>query len=125
MRPLGALAARPLIGTDSGFLPFWSPDGQSIGFFTDTKLKRVPAAGGDVQELCDVKRARGGTWSQDGVIVYAPTSDGPLFRIAATGGDPQRVTSLDSTKHESGHRFPEFLPDGKHVLFSVLPKKDD
>ena len=125
VRPLGALAARALAGTDGGFLPFWSPDGQSIGFFTDTKLKRLPAAGGDVQELCDVKRARGGTWSRDGVIVYAPTSDGPLFRIAATGGDPQRVTSLDSTKHESGHRFPEFLPDGRHVLFTVLPSKDD
>ncbi len=124
VRPLSALAARPIAGTDGALLPFWSPDGQSIGFFTDTKLKRVPAAGGDVQELCDVKRARGAAWSRDGVIVYSPTSDGPLFRIAATGGDPQPLTSLDSTKHESGHRFPEFLPDGRHVLFSVLPSKD-
>jgi Tol biopolymer transport system component len=121
VRPLESLAARPIAGTDGALLPFWSPDSRDIGFFTETKLKRVPAAGGDVVDLCDVKRARGGTWNRQGIIVFAPTSDGPLFRIAAGGGDPQQVTMLDSTRHESGHRFPCFLPDGRHFTFAVLP----
>ena len=124
VRSLETLAARPLEGTDDAALPFWSPDSRNIGFFTNTKLKRIPAAGGDADVLCDVKRARGGAWNRAGVIVFAPLSDGPLYRVSATGGDPQPVTRLDSLRHETGHRFPEFLPDGRHFLYSALPPND-
>ena len=124
IRPMGSVAARAIPGTEGALMPFWSPDGRDLGFFTDTKLKRVPAAGGDVVELCDVKRARGGAWNRHGDILFAPTSDGPLFRVAAAGGDAQQVTTLDSTRQETGHRAPCFLPDGRHFLFSALPPKD-
>jgi Tol biopolymer transport system component len=124
VRSLETLAARPLDGTDGASLPFWSPDSRNIGFFTNAKLKRIPASGGAADELCDVKRARGGTWNREGVIVFAPLSDGPLYRIPASGGDPRPITGLDSLRHETGHRFPWFLPDGKHYLYSALPPKD-
>ena len=64
---------------------------------------------------------RGGTWNRRGVIVFAPGTQGPLFRIAASGGEPVQVTWPDSTRHESGHRFPFFLPDGEHFLYASLP----
>jgi Tol biopolymer transport system component len=124
VRSLETLAARPLDGTDGASLPFWSPDSRNIGFFTNAKLKRIPASGGAADELCDVKRARGGTWNREGVIVFAPLSDGPLYRIPASGGDPRPITGLDSLRHETGHRFPWFLPDGKHYLYSALPPND-
>ena len=124
VRPLASLVARPLAGTKNAVMPFWSPDGKSIAFFTDTKLKRVPAEGGDVDEVDDVKNARGGTWNAKGQILFAPTSDGPLFVIPAAGGDARQVTALDTTRGETGHRFPSFLPDGRHFLYSVLPPRD-
>ncbi len=124
VRTLETLAARPLEGTEDGIQPFWSPDGRSIGFFTGTKLKRVPAAGGEVDELCDVKRARGGAWSRNDQIVFAPSSDGPLSVIAAAGGEPRQVTVIDSARGETGHRAPDFLPDGKHFLYSSLPPRE-
>ncbi len=124
VRSLETLAARPLEGTEDAVLPFWSPDSRNIAFFTGTKLKRIAAAGGEVEDLCDVKRARGGTWNRQGVIVYAPLSDGPLYRIPASGGDARQITTLDSTRHEAGHRFPRFLPDGQHYLYTALPPRD-
>ena len=124
VRSLDNTTARPLEGTEDATLPFWSADSRHVGFFTRTKMRRVPVGGGDVEDLCDVKRARGGTWNRQDVIVYAPTSDGVLYRIPAGGGDPVAITTLDSTRHETAHRFPTFLPDGQHYLFSVLPPKD-
>ena len=124
LRSMATLAARPIPGTDDAVQPFWSPDSRQIGFFTDTKLRRVSAAGGDVEDLCDVKRARGGSWSTHDLILFAPTSDGPLFSIPAAGGDLRQVTQIDSTGGETGHRFPVFMPDGKHFLYSALPPKE-
>jgi Tol biopolymer transport system component len=124
VRPLGAIVARPLAGTVGAILPFWSPDSKWIAFFAKDRLKRVPATGGDVEDLTEVRRARGGTWNPKDEILYAPTSDGPLFAIPASGGDPRPVTSLDSTRGETGHRFPQFLPDGKHFLFVSLPPRN-
>ncbi|MFI5372080.1 MAG: protein kinase, partial [Candidatus Eisenbacteria bacterium] len=121
VRPLSTLAASPLAGTDGGFMPFWSPDSRHIGFFTENQLKRVDAAGGEVDVLCDVKRARGGTWNRADQILFAPQSEGGVDLIPAGGGDPRHVTVPDSTRHETAHRFPQFLPDGRHFLFSVLP----
>jgi len=117
MRPLNSLAAQGLAGTENGVLPFWSPDGQWVGFFADGKLKKVPATGGSAQLICDAPAGRGGTWSPQGVIVFAPTIVGPLLRVSANGGVPTPVTQLDPSTGETTNRWPDFLPDGVHFLY--------
>ena len=122
VRDLHSIASRPLPGTEGAVLPFWSPDGNSIGFFTDSKLMRIAAAGGEATPLCDVRNARGGTWGRSGDIVFAPASEGPLSLIPATGGDPRPLTRL--APGEAGHRFPQFLADGRHFIYASLPPRD-
>jgi len=117
MRPLNSLAAQELAGTENGTLPFWSPDGQWVGFFADGKLKKVPAIGGSAQVICDAPMGRGGTWNAQGVIVFAPTIGGPLFRVSENGGVPAPVTQLEPSTGETTHRWPDFLPDGVHFLY--------
>jgi Tol biopolymer transport system component len=124
VRPLDSLAPRELIGTEDGFLPFWSPDSRFIGFFAGGKLKRIPAAGGTPEALCDARDGRGASWSRDGVIVFAPDAVGPLFRVSGSGGTPVQVTSLDTTRRETGHRWPCFLPDGRRFMFVALPGRE-
>jgi Tol biopolymer transport system component len=122
IRPLNALTARKLPGTDGGTLPFWSPDGRDVGFVAGGQLKRIPADGtGTPAIICPAQDGRGATWNRDGVIVFAPTSAGPLMRVTATGGDPVAVTTLDASRQETAQRFPQFLPDGTHFLFVELP----
>jgi serine/threonine protein kinase/Tol biopolymer transport system component len=116
VRPLDASMARPLAGTDGAEFPFWSPDGHSIGFFASAKMKRVDIGGGPPQLIADAASGRGGTWNRDGTIVFAPTAASPLWRVAATAGQPVQVTRFDLPRQGS-HRFPQFLPDGKHFLF--------
>ncbi|HKA24407.1 MAG TPA: protein kinase, partial [Candidatus Eisenbacteria bacterium] len=123
VRPLEALEATQLEGTENASLPFWSPDSRFIAFFADGKLKKVPAAGGSVDVLCDAPDGRGGTWSKDGVILFAPIAAGPIERVADTGGDPVVVQRPDSTHGETALRFPSFLPDQKHYQFVALPPR--
>jgi Tol biopolymer transport system component len=125
VRRLGELEAKKVAGTDGATLPFWSPDSRQIAFFANGKLKRVPAAGGQVQEICAAKDGRGGDWNADGVIVFAPENAGPIMRVTATGGTPAAVTTLDAAHGETGHRFPTFLPDGRHFLYAALPQQID
>ena len=117
IRPLNSITAQELAGTENGTLPFWSPDGQWVGFFADGKLKKTPASGGTAQVICDAPVGRGGTWNARGVIVFAPTFGGPLFRVSANGGVPTPVTQLDPSTGETTHRWPDFLPDGVHFLY--------
>ncbi len=117
IRMLDSTAARALPGTDEANLPFWSPDSMAVGFFAQQKLKRVMIEGGPVQTLCDAPGGRGGSWSPRGIIVFSPTMASPLFRVDATGGQPAAVTAIDPSRHEISHRFPDFLPDGRHFLF--------
>jgi hypothetical protein len=103
----------------SGF-PFWSPNGRTIAFFGDGKLKTVDLLGGPVRTLCDAPAGNGGTWNRDGVIVFAPNGNGPLYRVSATGGDATPVTELDPSRQEIAHRHPWFLPDGRHFLYVAI-----
>ncbi len=117
VRPLNGTAAQPLSGTDGARYPFWSPDGRFLGFFAGGKLKKIDAAGGPSQVLCDTQEGRGGTWNREGVILFSPSSRDPLLRISSSGGAPAPATELDTTKREFSHRFPFFLPDGRHFLY--------
>jgi len=117
IRPLDSLESRALPGTDGASYPFWSPDGAFIGFFAEGRLKKVPSTGGVVQPLCDAPMGRGGTWSREGVIVFSPGPYDALYRVSASGGTPVAVTKLDESRQEGTHRWPVFLPDGKHFLF--------
>jgi len=117
LRPLGSLEARPLAGTDNAELPFWSPDSRSLGFFANGKLRRVSAAGGAAEVVADANTARGGTWNRDGVMLFAAGYTSGLFRVAASGGEGVPVTKPGP--QESSHRFPQFLPDGRHFLYFV------
>jgi eukaryotic-like serine/threonine-protein kinase len=115
VQSLTDLAPKKLEGTEGAVFPFWSADGKFIGFFADGRLKKVPAAGGPVTDLADAPNARGGTWNQDNVIVFEPEYRDPLWRVSATGGSAVRLTRFNG-KHTT-HRWPTFLPDGKHFLF--------
>jgi serine/threonine protein kinase len=117
MRPLNSITPQELAGTENGSLPFWSPDGLWVGFFADTKLKKVLASGGSSQVISDAPNGRGGAWNSQGVIVFAPAIGGPLFRVSANGGVPAPVTQLDASTGETTHRWPDFLPDGVHFLY--------
>ena len=115
IRSLDSLESRALPGTEGAQAPFWSPDGRSIGFFTLTELRTVDPAGGPPQTVCAVPGV-GGTWNQDDVIVLGQFG-GELLRVPAAGGEPTPVTTLDETRQEIGHLWPQFLPDGEHFLF--------
>ena len=117
IRPLSALTAGPLSGTEDASYPFWSPDGKEIGFFAGGKLKKIDASGGPPQGLCDVTIGRGGAWSKEGVIVFTPGPAQSLLRISAAGGATEPATKLDVSRAENSHRWPHFLPDGRHFLF--------
>jgi len=124
IRPFDTLTARLLPGTEGAAFPFWSPDSRSIGFFSQNKLKRIDIAGGPPLTLCDAVAGRGGSWSADGVILFAPAGTGPLFRVDAGGGKPVAVTTL--ANGQSAHRFPSFLPDGRHFVYvSVITGPSD
>jgi eukaryotic-like serine/threonine-protein kinase len=114
---IGGRQTSSLAGTQGASYPFWSPDGKFIGFFADGKLKKVGVSEGRVQVLCDAPNGRGGAWNRDGVIVFTPGGLGGLFRVTSLGGSPVEMTKPDPTHFESSHRWPVFLPDGKHFLY--------
>ena len=117
LRSLATTTAQPLAGTEGARLPFWSPDSRSIGFFASGALKRLDLVGGAPQTLAPITAAYGGTWSADGVIVFAPSNASPLMRVSATGGTATAATTLGP--RQQYHRSPSFLPDGRRMLFIV------
>jgi Tol biopolymer transport system component len=123
LRPLESETARPVAGTeDFDKFPFWSPDGRSIGLFTPTQLKRIDLATGLARNLAAASQALGGSWGSRGDIVFVPSLSSPVFRIGAGGGAMSQVTQLGPG--HVGHRFPHFLPDGRHFLFLVMGAPD-
>jgi Tol biopolymer transport system component len=116
VRQLDSLTPQPLPETDGAVRPFWSPNGRFIGFFAGGKLKKTDVAGGPPQTLCEAPVGLGGTWNRDGVIVFAPGQSSALYRVSAAGGEEAPLTTLDQA-HESSHRWPQFLPDGRHFLY--------
>jgi serine/threonine protein kinase/Tol biopolymer transport system component len=117
VRALDEAAARPLSGTDNAQYPFWSPDSRRIGFFSGNKLRVVDAAGGPPLALCDASDGKGGTWNEDGVIVFAPSYNSPLHRVSQVGGESVPVTEFNVERKDNSHRHPRFLPGGKHFLY--------
>jgi Tol biopolymer transport system component len=116
--------AEPLAGTEDGIFPFWSPDGMYVGFFSNGKLRKIGAAGGPVQVLCDAPDGRGGAWNEQGTILFAPRISGPLQRVSDGGGTPEEATPGKKDDNQFTNRNPYFLPDGKHFLFIQRTGKD-
>jgi serine/threonine-protein kinase len=120
LRAIDQLEAEPITGTEGGINPFLSPDGQWVGFWTDRKLKKIPAEGGVATELCDAHSIFGANWGRDNSIVFTDGFTTGLSRVSAEGGEPEILTRPDPKREEASHRLPCWLPDGKAVLFSVM-----
>jgi serine/threonine protein kinase/Tol biopolymer transport system component len=115
VRDLSKLEAQPLGGTSGARGGFWSPDGRLIGFFGSGKLKTIDPATGRVDVVCDAPLGFGGTWAADGTILFSPDERAPIYKVNARGGTPVQVTKL--APGEEAHRWPRFLPDGRHFLY--------
>jgi Tol biopolymer transport system component len=118
VRFLNELEPKLIPGTEGAGRPFWSPDSKSIGFGTRGKLKRVDLSGGVPVALCDVRYARGGTWTRDGYILFGDQGKG-IQRVPAAGGNAEAVTTVDTSAGESSHYYPQILPDGKRLLIHI------
>ena len=118
VRQLDSLTAQPLIGTEGALQPFWSPDSRYIAFFVGKQLKKVEASGGPVQLICEAGVSEGGVWSPDGSILFGVSLAG-IYRVSASGGQPQPLTELDASRKETRHYWPSLLPDGRHFLYVV------
>ena len=118
VRRLDSMTEQPLPGTEGADDPFWSPDGQSIAFFAQGKLKKVELSSGMVQTLCEARHAGRGTWNSKGVILFQLNS--ALYQVAADGGSPVPVTQIVQANQERAHAWPQFLPDGRHFLYTSI-----
>jgi Tol biopolymer transport system component len=119
VRALEEIEARLLPGSEDAEYPFWSADSGWVGFFSEGKMKKVRANGGPVQVVADdVPDPRGGAWSPDDTILFG-TGNRSVYRVPPSGGAVAPVTRLDADRKEGSHRWPHFLPDGRHFLFTV------
>jgi hypothetical protein len=117
VRPLDSLDSFSIRGSSGATFPFWSPDGRSLGFFAQGKLKVVEAsASASPVALADVEESRGGAWGADGTILFSRGYHAPILRVPVSGGSPTPVTEVHGREL---HRWPAFLPDGRHFLYNV------
>jgi len=119
VRPMNSSDARALPDTNDAIFPFWSPDSRSIGYFAGNKLRTIETNGSASQVVCDATLGRGGAWGTGGVIVFSASPTSPLSQVSASGGAPVPLTKLDGSQYTS-HRWPFFLPDGKHFLYFAM-----
>jgi Tol biopolymer transport system component len=117
IRRLDKVPAEPVKGTTGARGLFWSPDGRSIAFFAGAKLKIVELAAEKIDILCDAPSGLGGAWGPDGTILFSPEERAPIYKVSAQGGTPTVVTTLDPARNDQAHRWPQFLPDGRHFVF--------
>jgi len=118
LRAMDSLEAKPILGTEEGTNPFFSPDGQWVGFFAGQKLKKVSLSGGAALTLCSAGATPGGaSWGSQGMIAYSPFAVSALQQVSDGGGAPRPMTRL--AKGEGSHRWPEFLPGGRALLFAA------
>jgi len=122
LRSFEEFEPRPIAGTEGGCSPFFSPDGQSIGFFAEGKLRTISLRGGQALTLCDAGQPKGACWGPDGMIYFSHTEGQFLSRIPQSGGDAERLVAKEEP--EALDRFayghPQLLPDGKHLLLSSM-----
>ena len=123
LRAMDSLDARPIPGTEAATSPFFSPDGQWLGFFAGNRLKKVSVSGGEVLTLGDAAFPGGASWGRGGMIAFAPAWSSVLRQVSDAGGTPQPLTRFE--KREFSHRWPEFLPGGKAVLFAAAQASFD
>ncbi|HXO30057.1 MAG TPA: winged helix-turn-helix domain-containing protein [Thermoanaerobaculia bacterium] len=119
LRALDRFEASPIVGSEGAAAPFFSPDGEWVGFFAHGKLEKVALAGGEPLAVCDSPYPYGASWGEDGSILFAPDYASGLRRAAAAGGQPTVLTTPDPRAGEIGHRWPEVLPGGRAALFTV------
>jgi len=121
VRDIGATTIRRIPETDdvSALPPFWSPDSRWIGFFAAGKLKKVSLSGGPALTICAAPNLLGGTWNADNVIVFGQANRNVLHKVSAAGGTSEPITTLNAERKENSHRWPRFLPDGRHFLFTA------
>jgi Tol biopolymer transport system component len=121
VRPLDSLAAQSVAGTEGASTPFWSPDSRFLGYWAGSQLKRIDTGGGPAQLVCESSLANGGlgsAWTNDGFILFVRNL-GAIYRVSASGGEPEPLTELEASRKESRHYFPSILPDGLHMLYTV------
>ncbi|MBI4265282.1 MAG: PD40 domain-containing protein [Acidobacteria bacterium] len=118
--------SQPIDGSEGAVKPFWSPDSQFIGFFAKGSVKRVPLNGGPVQTLASTVglTVAGGTWGSGDLILFSSYRSA-VSAVPAAGGDATPVTELDASARETAHRWPHFLPDGRHFLFSIYAEDQE
>jgi len=124
VQPLSSGKAQPLAGTENATFAFWSPDGKYLGLFSNGRLRKVSAAGGPVQAICDAPDGRGGDWNAHGTILFAPGLFGPLQRVSDGGGAPEDATPAHKGDKAYSDRIPYFLPDGRKFLFLQVGKDE-
>jgi Tol biopolymer transport system component/predicted Ser/Thr protein kinase len=117
VRSLGSLESRKLEGTNDAYDPFWSPDGRFVGYGSPAGLFKIEVPAGPPQKIADMADGRGCAWNRDNVILFEKTGATPVFRVSASGGPVEQVTTLDKSRGETGHWRPQFLPDGRHFLY--------
>ena len=127
LRSLDRVTGQTLPGTDDAYSPFFSPDGKSIGFFARGRLRTIAIGSLEIRDLAAAPSGRGGWWTDSGILYYAPVNNTGIMKVPSGGGTPSAVTTLDRSKGEISHRWPQVLPGGKAMLLTVWtgPARDN